>query len=300
MVNKKLALLGLCLLVVGTAHAQKVIPLYSGPAPGSEDWTHEEMEYYSPIFRCEVVTNVAHPTLTVYAPDPAKANGTSVIICPGGGFFAHSINTEGVDVATWLNEHGVTAFVLKYRLVPTGEDGVKEMMQKMGDPEQRAKDMAMIVPLAVADGAAAVRYVRAHAAEFGIKPNRIGLMGFSAGGTVAVGVGMNYTAETRPDFLAPIYAYVPDESEGGSTDVPKDAPPVFLVAATNDQLGLASHTVDLYTKWLEAHKPAELHLYAKGGHGFGMRTQNLPTDRWIERFGEWLVVQRLVPNDNNS
>lgn len=282
------------LIAAGSAHSQKVIPLYPGAAPGSEDWTHEEREYFSPMFRTEVVTNVVRPTLMVFAPTETKANGTSVIVCPGGGFHALSINSEGVDVAKWLNERGVTAFVLKYRLVPTGEDGVKDLMQKSGNPEQLKKDMDMIFPLAVADGEAAIRYVREHADELGVKANRVGVMGFSAGGAVAASMGLKYSTDTRPDFVAPIYTGGAT-FEGEEVTVPKNAPPMFLTAATNDQLGLASESIALYTMWLEAKRPVELHLYAKGGHGFGMRKQNLPTDRWIERFGEWLAVQNLVP-----
>jgi acetyl esterase/lipase len=145
--------------------------------------------------------------------------------------------------------------------------------------------------MAIADGLAAVGYVRKHAAEFGISPTRIGLMGFSAGGTVTAGVVFGYASETRPDFVAPIYAYMGAIKE---SSVPADAPPMFVAAATNDQLGLAIDSVNLYSKWLAAKKPVELHLYAKGGHGFGMRKQSLPTDQWIDRFGEWLQVQGLL------
>ncbi|MEO6724968.1 MAG: alpha/beta hydrolase [Blastocatellia bacterium] len=288
---KAIALMGLLLALASVANAQKVIRLYPGTAPGSEKWTHQEKEYFSPIWNTQVVTNVVNPTLTLYAPDSATANGTAVIICPGGGFHALSINSEGVDVAKWLAAKGVTAFVLKYRLVPTGEDGVKELMGKMGNPRKFDEDNAAVVPMAVADGLAAVSYVRKHAADFGITPNRIGLMGFSAGGTITASVLFQYSAESRPDFAAPIYAYMGAVKEA---PVPADAPPLFVLAATDDQLGLAPDSVRLYSKWLTSKKPAELHLYSKGGHGFGMRKQNLPSDQWIERFGDWLGLQGLL------
>ncbi len=288
---KATILIVLLFALAGVASAQKVIRLYPGAAPGSEDWKHQEKEYFSQIWNTQVVTNVAQPTLTVYAADPATANGTSVVICPGGGFHALSINSEGIDVAKWLNGKGVTAFVLKYRLVPTGEDGVKELMSKITDRDRMDQDNARVIPLAIADGVAAVAYVRKHASEFGVSPTRIGLMGFSAGGTVTAAVGFQYTAESRPDFLAPIYAYM-----GAVKDapVPSDAPPLFVAAATDDQLGLAPDSVNLYIKWMLAKKPAEIHMYSKGGHGFGMRKQNLPSDHWIERFGEWLDTQGLL------
>jgi acetyl esterase/lipase len=125
-----------------------------------------------------------------------------------------------------------------------------------------------------------------------VNPQRIGIIGFSAGGTVAASVAYNYTPETRPDFAAPIYlAYNWTVKDKG---VPSDAPPLFVLAATDDPLRLAPHSVDLYRDWTAAKKPAELHLYSKGGHGFGMRKQNLPVDGWIESFSDWLEVQGLL------
>ena len=279
------------LILASAAHAQKVIRLYQGAAPGSENWTHQEKEYFSAIWNTQVVTNVSQPTLTAYLADPAVRNGTSVIVCPGGAFHALSINSEGIDVAKWLNGKGVTAFVLKYRLVPTGEDGVKEAMARLNNRQKLDEANAAVIPMAVADGLAAVSYVRKHATEFGISPTRIGLMGFSAGGTITASVTFTYTPENRPDFVAPIYAYMGAVKE---TVVPKDAPPMFIVAATDDQLGLAPDSINLYSKWLEAKKPVELHMYSKGGHGFGMRKQNLPSDQWIDRFGDWLQVQGFL------
>ncbi|MCI0486470.1 MAG: alpha/beta hydrolase [Blastocatellia bacterium] len=154
-----------------------------------------------------------------------------------------------------------------------------------------AQDSGAIIPLAVADGFAAVSYVRKHATELGVSPTRIGLMGFSAGGTVTASIALNYAAENRPDFVAPVYAYMGAVKE---TAVPKDAPPLFVVAATDDQLGLAPDSINLYKMWMAAKKPSEIHIYSKGGHGFGMRKQSLPSDRWIERFGDWLEAQGLL------
>jgi len=284
-------LIALFLVLASAAQAQKVIRLYEGAAPGSENWTHKEKEYFSQIWNTQVVTNVSQPTLTAYFAEPAIANGTAVIICPGGGFHALSINSEGIDVAKWLNQKGVTAFVLKYRLVPTGEDGVKEVMEKMRNRQSMDDPNKPVIPMAIADGLAAVIYVRKHATEFGISPARIGLMGFSAGGTVTASAAFNYTAESRPDFVAPIYAYMGAVKE---TTTQKDAPPMFVVAATDDQLGLAPDSINLYNKWLAAGKSVELHMYSKGGHGFGMRKQNLPSDQWIERFGDWLQALGLL------
>jgi acetyl esterase/lipase len=277
------------LTVAGFANAQKVIPLYSGAAPGSEKWTNPEKEYFSTVFNTQVVTNVTQPTLTAYLPAQGSANGTGVIVCPGGGFYAHSINSEGVDVAKWLAARGVAAFVLKYRLVQTGEDGTKELMAIIADRKKFDQEIAVVVPLAVTDGLTAVSYVRDHAAEFGVSPERVGIIGFSAGGTVSTAVAFQYSAESRPAFVGSIYTYM---AAVKTADVKSDAPPLFVAAATND--GLAPDSVNLYSKWIAAGKSAEIHIYSKGGHGFGMRKQNLPTDQWIDRFGEWLGVQGLL------
>jgi acetyl esterase/lipase len=288
----KSSVASLCVLFFAAlqpVHAEDAIRLYAGAAPGSENWKHEEQEYFSQIFNTQVVTNVVHPTITRYAPSPEKSNGTAVIICPGGGFHALSINSEGVEVAKWLNEKGVTGFVLKYRLVPTGKDGTVEMVAK--NRSKMEEDMRAAYPLALADGLAAMKYVREHAADLGVSPQRIGFMGFSAGGTLTTGVALNYTPESRPDFVAPIYAYVGLLEK---VEVPEDAPPLFALAATNDPLNLAKDSVELYSKWLVAKKPAELHMYSKGGHGFGMKKQKLPSDQWIERFGDWLDSQALL------
>jgi len=268
--------------------AQAVIPLYSGPPPGSQPENYPEKQYFSDTWRTDVVTNVTKPTLTLFQPAPGSANGSAIVICPGGGFMALSITSEGTEVAQWLAARGVTAFVLRYRLAHSGDDATKEFVALFADRQKFEQTVANVIPLSVADGLAAVTYVRKHAPEWGISPNRVGIIGFSAGGTVAAGVGMGYTADGRPAFVAPIYAAA---SRFKGRQVPADAPPMFLAAASDDQLGLAIDTIELYGQWIAAHKSAEMHMYAKGGHGFGMRKQGLPTDHWIDRFGEWLESQ---------
>jgi len=270
---------------------QKVIQLYDGPAPGSESWTWNEAENDNNSWQTKVVYNVSKPTLTVFTPDAGTANGTAVVIAPGGGFHALSINSEGYDVAKWLVQKGITCFVLKYRLSHSlTTDPVGEMMTKWGKKEFDDENAA-VIPLCIADGRLAIAYVRKHAAEYNIAPDRIGIMGFSAGGTVTSAALFNYSKENKPDFAAPVYPFFPASMHG---TVAEDAPPLFIVTASDDGLGLAPHSVDLYSKWLFNKKDAELHMYARGNHGFGMRKQNLPTDKWIERFAEWLDVQGLL------
>jgi len=277
------------LLCFNAMAQEKVIRLYDGPAPGSETWKQEEKENTQNLWQTRIVYNVANPTLTVFKAAPALASGTAVVICPGGGFHALSIDSEGFDVARWLAAKGVTCFVLKYRLVESQtQDPVQELMAKGAKLEE---DVKPVIKLAMADGIAAVGYVRKHAAEYGVDIDRIGIIGFSAGGTVAASVGYNYSSESRPNFVGPIYLQYEWTVKQG---VPADAPPMFILAATDDLLGLAPHSVSLYKDWTAAGKSAELHLYSKGGHGFGMRKQQLPTDRWIERFADWMEAQGFL------
>lgn len=274
--------------------AQSVIRLYEGKAPGSETWTWDEAESSKNMFNTRVIYNVSTPTLTAYLPDPATAVGTAVVIAPGGAFHTLSIDSEGIDVAKWLNAKGVAAFVLKYRVVRSmTNDPVAELTGKMRDFKKLDEENAPVIPLSIADGKRAMEYVRQHAKDFNIQPNRIGLMGFSAGGTVTMGVGFDYSPANRPDFLAPIYPYLGEMAIAKQT-VPTDAPPLFVCAASDDQLKLAPHSTKLYNDWLAAGKIAELHVYQKGGHGFGMRKQNMPTDSWIDRFGEWLQLNAFL------
>jgi acetyl esterase/lipase len=279
-------------LITGSGNAQKVIKLYNGKAPGSENWNWEEKENTKNLFNTRVVYNVAKPTLTAYLPPASLANGTAVIIAPGGAFHTLSIESEGIDVAKWLNAKGVAAFVLKYRLVHMDtDDPIGTVMKKMGDFKKLDEENDSVVTMAITDGLKAIEYVRTHAAEYNVNPKRIGFMGFSAGGTVTMGTVFNSTAADRPDFAAPIYAYM---NALKNQAMPADAPPLFICAATDDQLGLAPHSSNLYNTWIAAKKQAELHIYSKGGHGFGMRKQGLPVDKWIERFAEWLDVQGLL------
>jgi acetyl esterase/lipase len=263
------------------------IRLYEGPAPGSENSTDVERQYLSDLWATEVVTNVVVPTLTPVLPT-GNATGAAVVVAPGGGFHALSIDSEGYEVADRLAAAGIAAFVLKYRLVPGGDDPVMEMMQKaMAGGGTMVDDMNAVAPLAGADGEVAMRLVRARAGEFGVDRGRVGFMGFSAGGNVAVRVAYTSDPTARPDFVAPIYAAIRGIELG---DPPEGSGPMFLVVATDDQLGLTDDSIALYERWRRAGLPVELHAYAQGGHGFGMRTQQLPSDTWIDRFLDWVVA----------
>ncbi|HEY7302761.1 MAG TPA: alpha/beta hydrolase [Bryobacteraceae bacterium] len=281
----------LAALAAITGLAQQVIPLPVSAGIGVSSESYPEKQYFSKAWRAEVVTNVTKPSLTIYRPLPRAANGAAVVVCPGGGFMALSIHNEGIDVAEWLAAKGITAFVLKYRLAHTGDDATEEFQQMWNDKERFREMLAKTVPLSIADGLTAVTYVRKNASDWNVSPDRVGIVGFSAGGTVAAAVALRYSPEARPAFAAPIYG---GASMFKDIPVPADAPPLFLAAAADDQLGLAGDSVALYEKWTAAHKSAELHMYAKGGHGFGMRKQSLPSDEWVERFWDWIKME-VIP-----
>ena len=289
---KKLVLTIFCAATVTLSFAQTEIPLYKGERPsGSELLTSPEKQQKNSRGEVTSVSSVSMPTLTLYKADAALANGTSIIICPGGAFRFLSFTSEGIDVAKWMNSRGVTAFILKYRLVPEKPGINNTLFQDLQKAYFARMDSvnAPFVPLAVADGREAVKYVRQHAADYGLDPLRIGMMGFSAGGTVTGSVARTYDKESRPDFVAPIYAYCPAMLGDA---VPADAPPMFLVLATDDPIAYSN--TRLYEKWRDAGKSVEMHIYSKGGHGFGIQRRGLPTDEWTKRFEEWLAFQGFL------
>lgn len=274
-------------LLFNVAIAQKIIPLYNTTAPGSEGWNWEQKESAAQ----GILYNVSQPSLEIYEPPAGTSSGTAVIIAPGGGFYFLSINNEGRAVAKWLTAKGITCFVLRYRLARSASDDPGSELGKLLGTKEFQQTTEKIIPLAVADGKAAIAWVRNHAKEYQLNPQRIGIMGFSAGGTVAAASLFNFTAENKPNFVAPVYPFFPAEMIGNAN---AGAPPLFIAVASDDNLNLAPHSIALYNKWLAAKLPVELHAYAKGGHGFGMRRQNLPGDGWIERFADWLSMQGLL------
>ena len=261
-----------------SAAEPKAIPLWPGAAPGSESWNYPETE--GDVNRTQGavprkthwVHNVTHPTLTPFPADPAKANGTAVIVCPGGGFTTLAYDYEGTDVAHWLNSLGVTAFVLKYRIARTGDEQEKEELV------ERRK---VVAPLAAEDGRQAMRIVRSRAQEFGIAAGRIGMIGFSAGGAVAAEVAFSADASVRPSFLISVYGAIREDPTP-----PEGSGPLFVAVAADDRR--AEDGVRLFTAWNKAKIPAELHIYATGGHGFSMVPRNTPVDTWTDRLRDWL------------
>lgn len=258
------------------------IPLGTGTTGGPEQWNTLNGQ--------RIVRNVATATLTPVLPDKPNAGGprAAVIVAPGGAFLSLSIDTEGFDVARWLAERGVVAFVLKYRLDPTPADipGFKATAhERFSRPPREA--VPVTPPVAIADGLAAVRLVRERAAQWGIDPQRVGLLGFSAGAMTALGTAVAPDAPSRPNFIAPIYPPM------HAQPVPTDAPPMFLALALDDRL-MANGDYGLLTAWQRAGRPVEAHFYERGDHGFGSRKQGTTSDGWFDQFMAWLASRGLL------
>ncbi len=284
-------LLLLSLIFIISIDAQEIISL-PHESPENVEWEGDEKAFFSNIWNTEVVCNVSKPSMQVFRPDESIANGTSVIIAPGGGLYALSIESEGNMVAKWLNEKGITAFVLKYRLVPTGEDGVKELNETSNNNvDEFIRLIGAVMPYSVSDGLTAVNYVREHAEELGVDKNKIGFMGFSAGGAVTQGVTYKGKGDNRPNFVVPVYSWT---DAMPVQEAPENPPLMLVICASDDPLGLAKGSIELYNSWLSADQKAELHMYSRGGHGFGMKKQDLPSDSWIGRFYEWGVAENII------
>ncbi|MGA2951393.1 MAG: alpha/beta hydrolase [Caulobacteraceae bacterium] len=284
--------------------AEEIVELWPDGPPGGK------APYDEQVFRRAVpggaetlmLRNVSVPTLTLYRPDRARANGVGVIVCPGGGWSILAWEHEGVDIARWLAARGYSAFLLKYRVTGTEPDPVKyeanvaEQMArlearfaKMEPPRYftdliRDENLTAGREMAHVDGQRALALVRERAAEWGVTDGRVGMIGFSAGGFLTADVAMD-PGGAPLTFAAPIY--------GGETTgkpVPADAPPIFIAVAVDDHL-LFSVVRGLFEDWTSAKRSAEMHAFARGGHGFGSAQQGMPSDRWLDQFGDWLVDQ---------
>ena len=298
---------GLLGLSAGPTLAQTVLPLYGGPVPDSKPSQVRETSLTLANGGVRIA-NVVQPTLTVFLPAAGTANSTTVIICPGGGYARLSIDHEGYDVARRLNQLGVTAFVLKYRL-----------------PNDQSQPDKTIAPLL--DAQQALRLVRRQAAKYNINPERIGLMGFSAGGHLAATAGTHFNQpvgaspgpeSVRPAFLVllyPVISFNDSLKHAGSRDnllgksppaeqiqlysnelqVTAQTPPTFLMHTQDDKSVLVQNSVAFYQACLHHGVPAEMHLYPRGGHGSGLK--NVTTkDDWTVSLRNWLEANGWLKN----
>jgi acetyl esterase/lipase len=271
---------------VASARDEEIVALWPGPPPLSVEVSGPET--YRPvdlpgIGSIGVIVDVSQPTMTVVRPAPGKATGAAMLVVPGGGFAALAWDHEGLEVARWLAARGVTAFVVKYRVgkvtPPAGAapKTAAEFLRQVLEPGRQ---------VALADVGQAVRRVRADAGKWGVDSHRVGMIGFSAGAITTMGLVLEGGEDVRPDFAAPIYGMAAVERP-----VAKDAPPLFIVAAQDDETVPVEGSVRLFDLWTQAGRPAELHIYQQGRHGFGMRAKGLPVDGWTNALERWLATQ---------
>jgi len=271
-----LVLLACC----ATAFAQQpVVELWPNGAPGSEGKTAPETVRISPQGD-HVVSSVNRPSITVYLPAADKASGAAVLVIPGGGHSEIWIDHEGYRVAAWLSDHGVAAFVLKYRLAHAPGSTYTIEGTELQDTQR------------------AIRLIRSRAAEWGVDPNRIGVIGFSAGGQLAALASTRYDSgneaapdpidrqSSKPAFQGLIYPGLPDTPPLALT---KDTPPAFLACGADDRPNISEGVPQLYLAMKHAGVPAELHVFAGVGHGFGIRSTNTGNvTTWPDLFYGWL------------
>jgi acetyl esterase/lipase len=283
-----------------------VIPLWPDGSPSVIEGVGTETTYDVPVGVAGgtiMLRNVSEPTLTVFEPAPGTAKGVGVVVVPGGGWRILAWQHEGLDVARWFAERGYTAFLLKYRVMGTPADSEQflaamaavdalhaeprpaaEAPREMGDLMRGNTAMLHARDVAAEDGRRALEIVRERAGEWGLKPERIGAIGFSAGAFLVADMAVEPKAAPMA-FVVAIY--------GGETrgkPVPADAPPLFTLIAQDDRV-LLRMVEGLYADWSNADRPAELHIFARGKHGFGMIKQGLPVDRWTDLLGDWLADQ---------
>lgn len=255
---------------------QRTLQVWPGVAPGSESWTQKEITYKNTPLGT-VIIDVVNPTLTAYLPARNKANGTGVIVAPGGACVALAIDLEANKVAESLQKRGVAAFVLKYRTLEKKQDGIPDV-----DPDQACK-------FGMADGVQALKVVRQHASEFGISPDRVGFIGFSAGGMVASAALLQPDLQDRPNFAAFIYG----APFGVMPPIPSKLPPTFVAWAQDDTVALGA-IVKFYDALRTAGNKPETHIFSSGGHGFGMKKSGATSDRWIDEFYFWLEARGFM------
>ena len=231
--------------------------------------------------------NISVPEMSLYKAKGDSITDKAIIICPGGGLFFSAYEKEGTKLALKLALNGITAIVLKYRTYPR-KGSVIEWSKTLWDKPQMEIDSAkMILPFSSKDALSAIEEIRINAKKYKINPNKIGLMGFSAGGAVTMESAYTSTSRNQPNFIAPIYPWmdIVDKQK-----VPLNKPPVFVSCANDDPFKLAASSVKIYQDWILAGAKAELHMFSNGGHGYGMNKIDAPVDRWSQLLIDWILA----------
>ena len=298
---KKINLILLSLCITGVVMAQnKTLKVWPNGAPNDNGMTEPEEKYDGVRVR-----NVSEAEMYVFSPEAEKNTGAAVVICPGGGYWIEAMDHEGYDIARFLQEKGITGIVLKYRL-PYGNHEVPS-----------------------SDARQAIRIVRANAKGWGIDPEKIGIAGSSAGGHLASTAGTVFDygnkensnkveqQSCRPDFMLLLYPVITMNEEfthlgsrenligkghdkelirkySNELNVSAETPPTFLVLADDDNAVPPKNSINFYLKLKEYNVPAELHIFAKGGHGFGIRKNGMPADNWPNLFIDWLKAREII------
>ena len=232
--------------------------------------------------------NISEPEMDLYKAQGNSVTDKTMIICPGGALFFSAYEKEGVKLAKKLALNGITAIVLKYRTYPR-KGSVIDWAGTLWDNPQVAIDSAKIIlPYSTKDALKAIEVMREKAAKYNINPNKIGLMGFSAGGAVTMEAAYTSISKNQPNFIAPIYPWM-DIVEGQK--VPSNKPPAFITCANNDEYReIPTSSVQIYQDWIQAEAKVELHMFSEGGHGFGMNKINSPVDRWSQLLIDWILA----------
>ena len=232
------------------------------------------------------IDNITKPEMYFYKAKGENITDKVMIICPGGGLFYSAYEKEGTLAAEKLSDNGINAIVLKYTLYPIDGNAQKWLNENWGFQDDIIKKAKKTLPFSVNDALNAIENIRQNSKKYKVDPNKIGLMGFSAGGAVTMEASYKATEKNQPNFIAPIYPWmliVEDQK------VPDNKPPAFISCANNDGFELAPLSVKIYQDWILADAKAELHMYAEGGHGFGMYKQNSPVDNWSNLLVDWIL-----------
>jgi acetyl esterase/lipase len=281
---------------IPTPEEPRAIPLYQGAAPGYERatqklvWTQWEKQRWE--------RNITAPSIIPILPPADKANGAAMLVVPSGGFLFLSMDNEGYNIAKLLNEKGIAAFILQYRTLATPEPQAEygAFMMKLFDPKlkpQDRMDVSAAIPVAMADAQVALKYIKAHAADYHIDSERLGMIGFSAGAMTTFATVMADDPKARPAYVGVIYGPTSMDAAGKDAKVPADAPPMFNALSKDDRF-FGTQSLSAIEAWRAAGKGIEFHMYEGGGHGWATSPTGHSSDIWFDEFIAWMKANKWL------